>query len=638
MTIKESSDKVLIKKLNDILETNYFREDFDVTELSEKVGFSHSQLHRKIQAEFRKSTSQYIREFRLKKALKLLQEDVITASEVAYKVGFSSPTYFNKCFNDYFGYPPGQAKYHSSEEAESENESQVNLFSLKNKVRNNQRSLSGWKVPGFLLFFIVLILISFYFTFIREKRNSQIIEGLPSEISVAVLPFKNLSDDKSNQYFADGVMDEMITHLSSIKQLRVISRTTMDRYKESTKSIPEIGDELKVSYIIESTIQKYGDSIRLIIQLIDAKKDKNIWADDVKREFNNIFALESEIAKQIAVKLKTTLSPDEIERIDLIPTYNMEAYNLYLKGNYAFNSNNADSLIEYEKLLSRCLELDPDFAMAYEALARSKIQRMRGLRLPNTKENINEVKALALKSIELNDNARAHASLGWLYLWFEWNWDEAEKHFMRAIQINPNEANGHIYLSEFLYYIKGDFIQARKHLDLGMYLAPYAYYPRSVSADFYFNEGNITKSFEENRKLKEIDVNNPHSYWNDFLNYSTLGEENKAFNELILKWETSPEYSGYLASIKEAFKNSGLNGVYTWLFNNENTILTDKPYKTAQFYALANEKENAIKWLEKSYETHDAKLPYIKYDPLFNKLHTDQRFLSILGKMELGHY
>lgn len=631
-------DKIFIRKLNDILENNYHKEDFGVAELSEKVGFSHTQLHRKIKAEFGKSTSQYIREFRLEKAMILLSGDLTSASEVAYKVGFNSPTYFNQCFNNYFGYPPGKVKYHSGQKPELANDDPDNSNHFENRRGNSSRKLSKWQVPGILLLFIVLFLISLYFIFIRGKENQHTYAGSTQETSVAVLPFKNLSEDNNNQFFADGVMDDIITRLSTIKDLRVISRTTMDKYKESSKTVPEIARELKVSYVIEATIQKYRDSIRLIVQLIDAKKDKNIWARDFRREFKNIFVLESDIAKQIAIELKATLSPSEIERIDRAPTENMEAYTLYLQGNNSFNSNDDNKLVEYEKLLNRCLELDPGFALAYAALARVKIQRMRAHFIPATKQEIEEAKALAIRSIEIDDNARGHASLGWLYLWFEWNWEEAEKQFRRAIQINPNEANGHVYLSEFLYNIKGDFIEARKHLDLALYLAPYAYYPRQVSAGYYFTEGDINKSLEEIQKMKEIDIKNPSTYWFSFLIYITLGEENKAFDELIQGWGMNPDNDVYILQIKQAYIRDGLNGVFEWLFNNENNIISGKPFLMAQYYALAGEKQNVILWLEKSYELHDSRLPYIKYDPLFQDLHADKRFLAILEKMNLGSY
>ncbi len=618
MAKKDQSDVVFLKRLNTILENNYSKEDFGVKELASQIGLSRSQLHRKIKTECGKSTSQYIREFRLEKAVILLQENVTSVAEVAYNVGFSSPTYFNKSFNSYVGYPPGEVKYRLNEKRGIE--------------KSKPSKLPKWKQLSVLLLVVIVLMIALNTLFNKNKEESTV--ALTNELSVAVLPFKNLSEDKNNQHFADGVMGDIITHLSAIKELRVISRTTMDQYKESTMTIPEIAKELKVSYVIESTIQKYQDSVRLIIQLTEAENDKNIWGEDFRREFKNIFSLESEIAKNVAYKLKATISPNELERIERVPTENMDAYNLYLKGNYSFNSNNNDSLLVYKKLLYQILELDPNFAMAYAALARIKIQRMRSKYIAVTKEEIEEAKALAIRSIEIDDNARGHASLGWLYFWFEWNWNEAEKELRHAIQINPNYAGGHVYLAEFLYNIKGDISEARKHLDIAMYLSHYAYYPRSVSASFYFNDANFSKSIEEAEKLKEIDENNISAYMSNFHNYIFLGEETKAINELKTGWEKGNENSNFIIQIEEAYNKQGIDGIYKWLIEYEKK--TSDWYSTARYYSLLDDKENVINSLKKSYEQHNSALPKMKSELLFKDFHTDSTFQVILDELNLS--
>ncbi|NOR74164.1 MAG: helix-turn-helix domain-containing protein [Draconibacterium sp.] len=619
MAKNDLPDKVFIKKLDDILEDNYSREDFGVQELAVKIGLSHTQLHRKIKSEFGKSTSQLIREFRLKKAIILLRENLISAAEVAYNVGFKSPTYFNRCFNNYFGYPPGEARYHTDEE--------------KDFKKEGRKKLSKLKIAGLILLMAVLLTISMYILFERSDAKR-----LPNETSVAVLPFKILSDDKSNQYFADGVMDDIINHLSSIKELRVISRTTMDQYRETTKTIPEIANELHVLYIIESSIQKYRDSVRLIIQLIDTEHDMHIWSHDFTREFKNLFSLETEIAKKIAVELKATLSPSELERIERAPTENMEAYDLYLQGNYSFNSNDDNNLVEYKNVLHHCLELDPDFAMAYAALARIKIQRMRAGYLPATKKEIESAKTLALKSIEIDDNARGHASLGWLYLWFEWDWEKAEKHFWLAIQNNPNDASGHVYFAEYLFNVKGNFSEARKHIDLAIYLAPYAYYPRSVSSYFYLNEGEISKSIDEVEKMKGIETDNQSAYWKNFLNYIALGKDNMAVDELLTGWDRRIEHTEFIQPVEEAYDKAGIEGVCLWLIENRygNNTSDYRPYQVARLYSLIGEKEMAVDWLVKSHDVHDSRLPYLMHDPFFKDIRTEPRFMEILEKMRLN--
>lgn len=637
-------DKVFIKKLTDILENNYTEENFGVKELAASVVLSKSQLHRKLHAAFQKSTSQYIREFRLQKALKMLQEDVITASEVAYSVGFNSPTYFNHCFHKYYGYTPGEAKYKKSF-SQKKNEDiykpeQHHSPSNIDKMEKGEVRLSKKKILGFSILVIILIFVFSYFFYTGSIGKKLFSKEKVQEKSIAVLPFKNLSDDKTNQYFADGVMDDILNHLSAIKDLKVISRTTMDQYRETNKTIPKIAKELKVSYIIESSIQKYGDSVRIITQLIDAKIDKHIWSKDFKREFKNIFALESEIAKQIAKELKATVSPKEIKRIERVPTKNMDAYNLYLQGKYSFNSNDDDDLVKYIEYLNKSLVLDPKFALAYAALARAKIQRMRAHYVSATKEEIKDAKALAIKSIELDDNARGHASLGWLYLWFEWDWEEAEKQFKLAIQINPNYAGGYVYLSELLYNIKGDFKEARKQVDMALYLGPYSYYPRSVSTRFYFNEGEFNKSIDEAEKSKEINKYNTSAYWRNFQSYVGLGKEEKALTELIEGWGYSEEKSKLIIPIREAYDESGINGVYQLLidYQIENNKGSKNYFSIAESYTFIGDKGKTLEYLEIAYEQHSSRIPYIKYNPYFNDLRTEPRFLAILEKMNLGAY
>ena len=633
-------DNGFLYKLHKVVNANLGDENFGVSELATELGLSRSQTLRKVKALVGKSANQFIREIRLEKAVELLNENKFTASEIAYEVGFNSPSYFNKCFHDKYGHTPGEAKfkklYPIKNTKENTNIKQNGPQTLMNG--NKKKDLWGNKKNIFRISLLGIVLIIIYLFYISISEKVIFLADTSQDKSIAVLPFKNLSNDDTNQYFADGVMDDILNHLSSIKELKVISRTTMDQYRVTNKSIPKIAKELNVSYIIESSIQKYGDSIRIITQLIDAKRDRHIWSRDFKREFKNIFALESEIAKQIAKELKATITPIEIQRIEKIPTKNMDAYDLYLKGKYSFNSNNNNDLIKYIGYLNQCLTLDPDFALAYAALARAKIQRMRAQFIPATKENILEAKALAIKSIELNDNARGHSSLGWLLLWFEWDWEEAEKQFKLAIQINPNYEGGHVYLSELLYNIKGDFITARNHVDLALYLAPYSYYIHQVSSYIYFNEGNFNQSIKEAEKCKEINKENPSAYWRNFQNYLNLGNEEMAISELIEGWSYRGDDSKL--TIKEEFKKSGVKGVYNLLikYSLEKSNELKEPYLLANYFALLGDKENSLKWLEVAYKQHNPDIVYLKYNPNFKHIHKEPRFMNILEKMNLGGY
>lgn len=629
---RKELDHTFLNKLNKILEENYFKEDFGVKELCSHLNLSNSQVHRKLSSLCKKSTSQIIREFRLNKAVYILQREVTSASEVSYAVGFSSPTYFNKCFHNYFGYTPGETKYFATDDSKTTKKGvQLNWTNITLK-----KQFSNLKLQSILVVLIAVIVGFFAHGVIKNDWG---IKSNSKEKSIAILPFKNLSNDRQNQYFADGVMANISNNLSIVSDFNVISGTTMNQYRNTNKTIPIIAKELDVNYILESSFQKYEDSIRIISQLIDAQADKYIWSNDFKKKYLNLFATESEIAKQIAESLKTELTPIEEERIDRIPTISFEAYDIYLNGKNAFDSNSNEDLMSYEENLKYCLKLDPDFALAYAALARIRIQRMRMGGVTPTKKNIQIAKDYALKSIELDDNARAHASLGWLLFWFEWDWEKAEEQFRKAIQINPNYAGGHVYLSMLLYNVKGDFNAARDYLNRALYLSPFDYYPRQVSSYYYFSQGLYDASVLESKKLIEINGKNQYAYWNIFRNLVEMGDDTGAIKELTNGWKQKDGMDSLAGSIKRAYGQKGINGVYQFrIDNNLKKNPVQKSFIIAQNYAKLKNGDKTIEWLEIAHEEKVSDLVFIKYHPNFESLRSDTRFLSILNSMNLGGY
>ncbi|MEN8139460.1 MAG: helix-turn-helix domain-containing protein, partial [Bacteroidota bacterium] len=313
---------LFIDNIRKIILEHVQNEKFGVPELAAEVGLSSSQLLRNIKSATGKTPGEFIKEIRLNEALKLLKENDYTASEVSFRVGFNSPSYFNKCFHDHFGYTPGDVKQMNIPEVTKKTSAaELNMDSgkIQNKTKSKKKTILITFITTLLLIIASYIIYN-YFTDLNIKKTSEI--NIP-EKSIAVLPFKNLSDNKNNQYFADGVMNDILNHLSAIKGFKVISITTMEQYRSTKKTAPKIGKELKVSYILESSIQKYKDSIKIVSQLIDAKNDKHLWSKKFERELENIFALESEIAREIAAELKITLTPAEIKKIEKVPTKNL---------------------------------------------------------------------------------------------------------------------------------------------------------------------------------------------------------------------------------------------------------------------------------------------------------------------------
>ena len=269
-----------ISRITAIIEENITNEQFGVSELAREIGMSRSNLLRKIKKLTNLSVSQFIRQVRLKNAMEMLKENSANVSEVSYRVGFSSTSYFIKCFREFYGYPPGEVGKQRGNQAEPD----------KGGTPGKKRIaiISGVFIlllSGALLIFVV---------------NSD--EPVPSgqEKSIAVLPFKNDSNDSTNIYIINGLMESLLDNLQSIEDLRVISRTSVEKYRHNPLTIPEIARELNVSYLVEGSGQKIGNQILLNIQLIEASTDKHLWAERYKREATDIFELQLEVATSIA--------------------------------------------------------------------------------------------------------------------------------------------------------------------------------------------------------------------------------------------------------------------------------------------------------------------------------------------------
>ena len=299
-----------IDQLHSIVLTNISDENFGVRKLSELLGLSPSQTLRKTKAASGKSVNQYIRELRLEKGAKLLKETDKSIAEISYQVGFSSASYFNKTFRKYYDVTPGEFRVSSSD---------LN----KLKVTKNKKAFSKIKLFFFVL--VGLIFFTFYWSL-----NPVVSKDLPLNNSIAVLPFKDFSP-KNNQWLSDGVSDNILHSLAQMEKMKVISFTSSSTYRNTDKKIPEIAEELGVSYILEGSVRLVKDKIKIITQLINAN-DEHIWSKEYEENAENIIKVQNDVAEEVIKQLKITLSPKEERKLDKYPTQNMEAYNLYLRG------------------------------------------------------------------------------------------------------------------------------------------------------------------------------------------------------------------------------------------------------------------------------------------------------------------
>lgn len=352
-------DKGFLRKTEEIILKNLANEQFGVSELAASMGMSRSNLLRKIKRIAGESASQFIRNIRLRHALQLLKEEDLNISQVAFEVGFGSTSYFIKCFREKYGHPPGEIVKSAwdPEEGESDEKSEIPERPVSPTYKSPSKKV--WLISSIAACIIMGVIIGRHF-FSGE---------IPDEKSIAVLPFKNESSDSGNAYLVNGLMEAILMNLQKIAELRVISRTSVERYRNSDKTIPEMGKELNVSYFVEGSGQKSGDEILLHIQLIRASDDRHLWSQHYLRKTDDIFSLQSDIARDIASNIEVFVTPEEGKRISRIPTGNPEAYDLYLRGIEGMNENTAEGIGNAIALFEQAVKLDREFADASAMIA-----------------------------------------------------------------------------------------------------------------------------------------------------------------------------------------------------------------------------------------------------------------------------
>jgi TolB-like protein/AraC-like DNA-binding protein/Tfp pilus assembly protein PilF len=342
-------DADFLAKATEIIEGNISNERFGVSDLAREIGMSRSNLLRKIRKLSNLSVSQFIRQVRLSRAMQMLKQEDLTVSEISYRVGFSSTSYFTKCFREQYGYPPGEVGKRKEKEAPA-----------------STGSKQG-KKPVLLISGLFILLLASILLIIIVRPWSKAPADL--EKSIAVLPFKNDSNDSTNIYIINGLMESILENLQKIEDLRVISRTSVEKYRNNPRTSPEIARELNANYLVEGSGQKIGDQILLNIQLIEAVTDRHLLAKRYKRETDDIFELQQEVARSIAGEIEAIITPEEAAQIERIPTENLEAYDYYLQGLDRFQRETREGLEESLPLFKKAIDLDPEFALAYAYVA-----------------------------------------------------------------------------------------------------------------------------------------------------------------------------------------------------------------------------------------------------------------------------
>ncbi len=629
MTQALSMEQVFLNKLNEIIENHLHNEQFGVAEISRAMSLSRSGIHRKLKSITKKSLTQYIREYRLQKAMDMLKHHEATAAEISFRVGFSSPAYFNKCFHAFYGYPPGEARQSVTQEP-VDAVPEPEPAAIIRKVRKQKT----FRIISIVFLVALILLLLFYFSdpsFFRNYINSTNDRINDRDKSILVLPFKNLSNDPENQYFADGVMEDILNHLFRISELRVVSRTTAEQYRGSNLTAPEIARELQVGYVLEGSVQRDELKARIFVQLIDARRDQHVWTEKYDRELTDIFVVQASIARNIARELETVLSEKEIEQIAKIPTQNQEAYDNYLRGRFFWNKRTEDGIKKSITCFERSIALDRDFALAYAGLANSYLTQA-GWGWCPIAQCFDKARNLALRTLEIDESlAEAHAILGSI-LRYEWKWEDARKEFILAIECNPRDATCRQYYAEFLIDV-GEEEEARRQIDMAREFDPLSVIIRLMSGYFYFYEGKTREALDEAGVIQEIDSTFVQTYW--LLERIYIQE--KEGLKLLGVYESLTHIPGSLQSAdgyKKAYAESGIDGVNEYV--QEIVLKRQYPHEIALRYAMLKDKENTLKWLERASAMHYIGNIYIV--PEFEFIRSDPRTWEILKRSGLSRY
>ena len=454
--------------------------------------------------------------------------------------------------------------------------------------------------------------------------------------SIAVLPFENLSDDKSNAYFAEGIQDEILTRLSRIADLKVISRTSTAKYKSAPDNLREIANQLGVANILEGSVQKSNDQVRVNVQLINAMTDAHLWADIYDRKLTDIFVVESDVAKTIADTLQAKLSGSEQRALAARPTENAEAYQLYLKGRYFWNKRTAGDLLKSIDLFNQAIARDPNYALAYAAMAQSELL-VPGYDGGPPKEWFPKAEAAAKRALTLDDaSSDAHAALGMVKQLYRFDTPGAIAEFERAIQLNPNDATAHHWLANHSFAVLGQVDREIAGMKRALELDPLSLIINTNLSQGYVYARRWDDAIAQARKTLDMDGT-------FYPAHDLLGMALELKGQTV---EADAEFRRAISLTDDQFPSALLGHLcaVTGRRDEAETILqhlrSSQQTRYVHGYDVAlvelglGHRDAALSSLEEAYRNGDGfDMAPIRIDPYLEPLHGDPRFEALADKI-----
>ena len=495
-------------------------------------------------------------------------------------------------------------------------------------TRESSKKLDRWIIA--ILVLAVVLLLTNQFALNRDNNPvavAPIASTIPQK-SIAVLPFESLSEEKSNAYFAEGVQDEILTRLAKVADLKVIARTSTQRFKSAPENLPDIAKQLGVANILEGSVQKAGDQVRVNVQLINALTNAHLWADTYDRRLTDIFAIESEIAKSVAENLKARLNGRAEEVLAARPTENPQAHELYLKGRYFWNRRNTASLRKAGDYFQQAIDLDPNYALAYAGLA-------------DVHSILPVYAGTAPKAVELDSNlAEAHTSLGNALI-SNAQLTLSEPEFRRALELNPNYATAHQWLAECLFG-QGRFPESLAENERAHELDPLSLIINASYASSLSGVGRYDDAIKQARKTLELD---PELVPGHEILGQTYEDEGK-FDEAIAEYHKANEIEATpanFAMLAYAYAKTSRLAEARKILDKLTDLSAQRyvgAYPLAIVHLALGEKEEALRLLEKSFAERDILLQglfgSIKMDKRLDPLRKDPRFQKLVERFDAG--
>jgi len=484
--------------------------------------------------------------------------------------------------------------------------------------------------------FLVLLVVALLAIFLTYRGISRRYSSRNNFHSLAVLPLRNLSGDPDQDYFADGMTDEIITSLAKIRSLRVTSHTSTIQFKNTQVPIREIGQRLQVEIVLEGAVVRSGDRVRITAQLIEARTDRHLWAEEYNRDLRDVLALQGEVARDVAQKISATITPQESTQLATPRPVNVEAFEDYLKGRYYWNKRTGDGMQKALEYFQQAIDKDPNYGLGYSGLADCNSGlAWHGFLSPS--EALPKAKAAALKAIEIDpESGEGHASLA-LALYHQGEWANAESEFRRALELSPAYANTHHWY--------GDYLSAMGHHEEALAQAKYAFELDPLSPIInmwlglrYYFMRDYEKAIQQGRKIVDFDPSFASAHLLLGEAYLQKGMHQSAIAELQKAAQLSEGSPLYLSQVGVALAADGRTTEALGVIEQLQKIRQQSyvsSYGVAQIYAALGDKQQAIKWLQSAYDEHAVWMSYIKVDPVLDSIRTEPDFQVLVRRMRL---